>query len=100
MKIADFELELQQIDPLFHIIPHKTIEDMAGVYYDGLHQFSIPNHEIFDEIRPDYRNSQGMVHSTRIRALNLARSYVDRLKNEPGFAEGEAEDRAKFGFKR
>lgn len=91
MKISDFELELQKIDPNFKIIPHPVNQDMAGVYYKNRYQFAVPNGEIFEQANPSYTNGEGKIHRGMEDAIAIAKKYVYDLNNDPDFREMEEE---------
>lgn len=91
MKIEQFEKELKELDSSFRVVPHPSNPTMAGVYLGSLYVCGIPGGEIFNEVRPDYKNEHGHVHKTREQALAQIGHYLWRIKNEPGFLETESE---------
>ena len=91
MKIEQFEKELRELDAGFRIVPHPNNPTMAGVYLGSLYVCGIPNGDIYDEVKADYKNEHGHVHKTRATALAQISDYLWRIKNEPGFLESESE---------
>lgn len=91
MKVSAFEAELQSINPDFSIRVSPNNPEMAGIYWRTLYVCGIPSGDIFDEVKKEYRNSVGIIHRTRVEALAIAKRYLYRIQNEPGFLEGEME---------
>lgn len=89
MTNAQFEAELKALNPDLSVQISPNNPDMAGIYWRGIHICSIPSGDIYDEVRPDYKNSADHVHRTRPAALAQVNSYLNRIENEPGFKEDE-----------
>ena len=89
MKIEEFEVELRELNADLSIRVSPNNPEMSGIYWRGLFICGIPSGEIFDEVRPDYKNSADHVHRTRPTALAQVNQYLWRIKNEPGFEDDE-----------
>jgi hypothetical protein len=89
MKIQEFEAELQKLDRGFSIRRAPNNPEMSGIYWKDLYICGVPSGYIYDELRPDYKNSVGIAHRTRPVAYAQAKRYIERIRSEPGFAEDE-----------
>lgn len=85
--IPDFLIQLKRIDNDFNIIVNPRIPDMAGVYWKDEFVCGLPSTEIYEELKPDYKNSAGLRHRTAGEVLSICKRFIERIKHEKGFLE-------------
>jgi hypothetical protein len=81
MTTKEFELKLKELDENFNI-RKCNVPDIESIYYlDTFIGRTIPANNIYEDVRPDYKDDTGRVHRTVGEALELAKHWLT-MKDE------------------
>lgn len=91
MKIENFEKQLQEIDQDISINHSaNNPEGLSGVYYKGVFLAGCPQHEIFDEVNPQYGveiQDRFMRHRTTDEVKGIVKATIERLEKDKDHAD-------------
>lgn len=82
MKLKDFEKQLKEINKELNIKPSPQAPDMAGIYYKDIFITGIPNNNIYEEYRDDYKSEFGTLHKTSIVAIAQVNQWLGNIDEE------------------
>lgn len=90
MTIQNFELELKQLDENLSIRP-APVSDVVGIYYKDFYICTCPADEIFEEIKPEYKDALGNTHHNKEMVIAKVQGWlknkVDNIETEEWFAK-------------